>query len=180
VLARNVVLLGLRRALQVKTSTHGTEAIALSTYTEGIKHYVGPNGCPTPNQGMDYLKAALPGWKFVYRNAILPSLSPGTPAPTPNPASACETASKDQELGAGTGVMLGKRFVLAPSAEVLNEGTLEQPASLRVALDRYRKLAETRALHGIASLMPPTSTQDPTFMIELITSGCLSGQCQKK
>ena len=116
-LARNVVVIALRRALSTDDGVIQTTAYAM-----GMAKFQGAAGCNGTSTGGQYLRLLLPGWTFTRAETeAAKSADPGL--------SACATANPAAQVASGFGVTLGGLFIKAPIAQTLLEGQLERPAS---------------------------------------------------
>jgi hypothetical protein len=166
-LARNAVVIALRRALSTDDGVVQTTAYAM-----GITTLQGAAACDGTATGTQYLKLLLPGWTFT--RAETEAAKKADPA-----LGACATANPDAQIATGFGVKLGGLFVKAPIPQTLLEGQLERPASLRLARQLVIKLANERSDLQAKSWIPDNpASDDVLFLRQLLASQCLNGKCQ--
>jgi hypothetical protein len=138
VLARNVVMLSMRRALADKLgSADKAELLAYNRtfYSLALKDLAGPQACSggaLPRQKLDEL---FPNWKFEYyvtaeQRKAAPSLG-NCPLEYQSDLSQSHTPPG---RGAGIAVALPGFYILVPSPLVLSGGVFEESDSLRLAL----------------------------------------------
>ncbi|KYK50348.1 hypothetical protein A1D31_39135 [Bradyrhizobium liaoningense] len=130
IVARNVVMLAMRRAL---AESGYILPDGETYYTLALNDYKGPPACLKDTYVTAKLSRLLPKWEFTY---IAPPDERGT-ADKPGPLIQC-AEQVDAEQGWGLAVQFDGFYVKVPSPRILSEGTYEYPSSLRVAL-AYRE-----------------------------------------
>jgi hypothetical protein len=175
-LARNVVMIALRKALTRSQSTPdgGTvTAPAALVYELGLRDMKGTEGCQGTGSSLIYLRQALPNWSFTLRR---PQDGPGQET-RPELAS-CAIDDGRSDVGHGIGVQIGAIFVKAPLPDDLRQGRFERPASLDLAWHYRTRIAEAKALARVGELLPDPSRKDAAaFINELMASTCFSDVC---
>jgi hypothetical protein len=136
-LARNVVMMGLRHALE--DAIGGPDKAAALSYEQtyfqlGLDDFVGPNPCP----GSDFAKAKLtslfPNFVFEYR---VTKQQKALPDKKDCPLEIVETFSENGStpgFGTGVSVSVADFYVTVPSPSIVARGVYEQSDSLRLAL----------------------------------------------
>lgn len=165
-LARNAVVIALRRALTTEQGVVQTTA-----YGMGIAPLKGAAGCDGTTTGSKYLKMLLPGWTFT--RAETQSAKDADPS-----LNACMTANVTTQISTGVGVKIGDLFVKAPIPHALMEGELERPASLRLAQKLITRLASERSdLKDRSWIDAYPDPNEMLFVRQLLSSQCLNGGC---
>ena len=175
VLARNVVMIGMRRALMttVKSGDRNVELPATTIYALGVSNYSGASACVDDPIAKDRLTKALPNWNFSFRAEKSQRVSG-------QPLERCKESDPDLDIGGGLVVVFKDFEVKAPTPRAIYAGELEYPASLRIALAYRQKIAEAQALRGVRALATSSpGVTKPQMARGLLASGCLSGVCAK-
>ncbi|MGY3370239.1 hypothetical protein ACVWZL_007364 [Bradyrhizobium sp. GM2.4] len=147
ILARNVVLLAMRHAIE--DSLGGSAKAEPANYNQtyyglALQDFATPLGCNGSGHSADKLKGLFPNWRFEYRvsktqkqeqDAL--SKCPIEYEPDPN-----KIDSQPPAMGAGAAVSLGNFYVLVPAPLVLSSGAFEPSDSLRLALIYRDRLSQ--------------------------------------
>jgi hypothetical protein len=145
-LARNVVLLAIRHAVADSLGSRpAAEAVRYSAsyYALGLADLIAPRACAPESHAREKLSSLLPNWQFQYRVTAEQHKQPEfskceMETTVASPAGSPVTDS--QSLGIGVAVSLSNFYVLVPSPVSLTSGALEQPDSLRLALQYQDRL----------------------------------------
>lgn len=179
VLARNVVMLAMRRALTT-TVDIGEEdnpryiKVPQSTlYSLGMANYSGAYACADDPVAKKILQLALPNWKF----AVLADATERVPG---MPLEKCAGSDPTLDIGSGLVVKFKDFVVKAPSPRAIETGEFEYPASLRLALAYRENISEAQTMRRIGSLISdsPTVTK-AEFARALLASKCFTGRCEE-
>jgi hypothetical protein len=172
VLARNVVMVAMRRALSANTVT-GLPQVTL--YKRAVASFTGGKACqqdPVQKYNLDLL---LPNWNLEWR----PEQAEIDAAP--NELSSCKAADPNLDIGSGLVVVFPElQFdVKAPSPRALETGEFERPPPLTLALAYRDKVAGERMLRHVDQYV--TSEKGVArhdFAKSLLSRGCFAGkQC---
>jgi gas vesicle protein len=146
VLARNVVLLGMRHAIE--DSPQGADHAGAVQYSQtyyalGLKELASAQGCSGSVDASYKLSVLFPGWKFGYwvtadGKKADASLEKCPLEFEPDPKS----NSQLPKPGPGVGVSIGDFYVLLPSAPFLSTGSFDQSDSLRLALANRDRVSQ--------------------------------------
>ena len=162
ILARNVVMLALRHAIE--DSVHGaSNADALSyrqTYYQlGLQDFK-PQACSDVPLARRKLEDLFPKWHFEYRATSDERKRdsfkdcPGEIVDDPTNASA------PPALGSGMAVTLGDFYVLVPSPSILARGVFEQSDSLRLALAYRDRISQALIDREIGETLKASTAHD--------------------
>lgn len=176
VLARNVVLLGLRDALSSVAPGNSNSApyLRLTNYALGLEQFRAPAACDTSSDARRHLMDLLQGWSFDLR-------VDGTQKAQPEFAP-CASVTDGQELP-GLHTSIAGILVKVPSGQAIKTGVFEVPPSLLLANRYWTRVAARRAEAEIgnlvASLPHAVTGKAGKFDVaaQLLSSQCLSAQC---
>jgi len=159
-LARNVVMLGMRRTLRDKGYNL---ADGVTYYNLALEDYKGPKACKNSEYAIGKLRQMFPDWQFSY---IAPPDEHGT-AEHRGPLFECEQQAVDAPArGWGAAVKFDGFYVILPSPKVLSEGTYDYPPSFRVALAYRDKVAQ--------ALLDKSYVASPEFQSRFMADGNLA------
>ncbi|RZL03834.1 MAG: hypothetical protein EOP36_03055 [Rubrivivax sp.] len=178
VLARNVVMAAIRRALETKANTDpndpdsSTAIISSIYYAYGVDQFKVKGSCSNPEAYSGFLRAALPSWTFVLRATPSEAAKGG-------PLEGC-TVSSAEDGGSGVGILFGGRFVSAPIPTVLPEGILEAPTSLKAAQALISQISEKQAIASLVEYAVRSKDRavDDNFLNSVLASGCFGVACK--
>jgi hypothetical protein len=156
-LARNVVMLAMRRSLEESARAQGARdsvSFRQTYYQLALEDFAGHQACAQEPIAAGKLAELFPNWSFGYwvteeqrhSDARLQSC-PEQHLPLPLPA------KQVPARGAGVGVVVGEFYVLVPSPLALSEGLFEQPHSLRLALLYRDRLLQERTDRNVMHLV---------------------------
>lgn len=164
VVARNAVMLGIRRA--ITTSETGKQSVTQSTfYALAISAYKGSRACLEDPVAADKLQRLLPGWHFSIRGSQKDTSAGGA-------LENCPVASPIGDYTEGVSVEFGDFYVKAPAPGIISAGIFEYPAGLSFAIGVRNKIIDQIVRLRIGRLVDSEETA-----ISLLSSGCLSGKC---
>jgi predicted nucleic acid-binding Zn-ribbon protein len=174
VVARNVVIGALRRALTTAASTvpgtpADTEVLRAHALAGALAQFATRKSCSEPAVFSAELKRLLPSWPLDIRGSAQQVAVGGE-------LEGCRKA--DDGKNTGPGVLVAGRFYAIPSSAALDEGLLEQPLTLKAAQHLNSKLAYARLDLSLARVIEKSAGKlKPEFVSELLKSGCLVGDC---
>jgi predicted nucleic acid-binding Zn-ribbon protein len=176
VLARNVVLLGLRDALSSMAPGNPNfgSYLRLTNYALGIEQFKAPAACDASSDERRHLMDLLPGWSFDLRVDVAQK--------TQAEFAPCASVTDDQKTP-GLYANIAGIPVKVPSAQAIKTGMFEVPPSLLLA-NRYWTLVAVRRAEAdigslVASLPKIVTGKANSFDVaaQLLSSKCLSVQC---
>ena len=165
ILARNVAAIAIRRAL---TTPEG--ALQLSLYTHGFSNALNEESCKKSAPYFQYLKTILPNWNFETR--VLENNKKGL-------LEKCKPINSKSTMREGFGINFENHFISLPNPLELNQGALEQPASIKIAANQRDRLTEVKSLRNIRNYFPQKpSNENNTIAADILSSQCLTGKCK--
>lgn len=188
VLARNVVMLSLRRALQ--DSVGGREAADDKLYMKtryhlGLLELADPGTCRKDPKNKERLGQLFPGWNFQY--VVTESQArddpkwkdDGCPRPVPSPNMLAE-APIGSLIELGPVDALGTIRIPAPAPHVFAEGLFEVPASLAIAVQHLDSVNQAQAAYRIVDNIRAEAADSDTITPELLAEGLLDAAVNNK
>lgn len=181
VLARNVVLMAMLRSGGGNSET---------LYSLGVSFYAGAAACADDTNAKLYLSKAFPKWPFAYRASEVERKEKKELETCKSPLTTAPRNDSEIAEDVGTGLMVafngtkldGKPIafdVKAPTPQALATQGLEQPSSLRVALEYRAKVDGAIGAKYLYEAIDSSSESIRDQMaLELLLSGCLSGTCK--
>lgn len=174
VLARNVVMQAMRRALTVQVTLEdgrNMEIPQTGLYALAVANYSGVDACYENSSAKAYLNRILPGWVLAYR-AEKGEIGPGMPL------RGCQEKNPDVDIGSGLVVVFKDFEVKAPNPRLIDTGEFEQPSALKVSLAYREKISTAQALYNLRKAMPEIPEAEVgMFTRSLLSSKCLLGLC---
>lgn len=174
VLARNVVMIAVRRALSttVHLSDDNIDTVSVTYYALGMRNYSGASACLDDPIAKQVLVDALKNWNLAFR-AEKEELRVGSQLEK------CKERDKNIDIGSGLVAIFKDFEVKMPSPRSVESGEFEYPASLRLALAYKEKISEAKALRQVGSMIKDYPEISKGQLARgLMESGCLSGVCR--